>query len=178
MRRKQKKNLITYLTLFFCNRLQGGRFQVTMLLSWLVCIVVILRGIKMAWEEKSIFKQKKNVLHFLIHLPLISTKEIFAHGAEGADVDFSSKWETPIICHKEAPEKAIKNSDIFFILFSNFEEEIIISERDSMTRINKLFSNLKQNQSSLLVWKNNWIFFFLFKSCFWRKKWLFIPTDK
>ena len=58
-------------------------------------------------------------------------------------MDFSSKWETPIICHKEAPEKAIKNSDIFFILFSNFEEEIIISERgDSMTRINKLFSNL------------------------------------
>ena len=60
---------------------------------------------------------KKNVLHFLIHLPLISTKEIFAHGAEGADMDFSSKWETPIICHKEAPQKAIKNSDIFFILF-------------------------------------------------------------
>ena len=80
-------------------------------------------------------------------------------------MDFSSKWETPIICHKEAPEKAIKNSDIFFILFSNFEEEIIISERgDSMTRINKLFSNLGlKKQLNLLL--------FLFKSCFlWEKK--------
>ena len=124
MRRKQKKNLITYLTLFFCNRLQGGRFQVTMLLSWLVCIVVVLRGIKMAWEEKSIFKQqkKKNILHFLIHLPLISTKEIFCTaGREVGCLCFGFLFkmgDSDNLSSGEAPEKPIKNSDIFFILFT------------------------------------------------------------
>ena len=171
------KLIKSYSTPFFCNRLQGGRFQVTMLLSWLVCIVVVLRGIKMAWEEKSIFKQQKKIFYIFWFIYLWSRrKKSFAQQAErwaAYVLDFSSKWETPIICHKEAPEKAIKNSDIFFILFSNFEEEIIISERgDSMTRINKLFSNLGlKKQLNLLL--------FLFKSCFSReKKWLFIPTDK
>ena len=105
-------------------------------------------------------------------------KKSFAQQAErwaAYVLDFSSKWETPIICHKEAPEKAIKNSDIFFILFSNFEEEIIISERgDSMTRINKLFSNL-----GLKTEKTTESSSFLSNLAFHgRKKWLFIPTDK
>ena len=107
----------------FCNRLQGGRFQVTMLLSWLVCIVVVLRGIKMAWEEKSIFKQqKKNILHFLIHLPLISTKEIFCTaGREVGCLCFGFLFkmgDSDNLSSGEAPEKPIKNSDIFFILFT------------------------------------------------------------
>ena len=118
---KQKKNHIQLR--FFFNRLQGGRFQVTMLLSWLVCIVVVLRGIKMAWEEKSIFKQqKKNILHFLIHLPLISTKEIFCTaGREVGCLCFGFLFkmgDSDNLSSGEAPEKPIKNSDIFFILFT------------------------------------------------------------
>ena len=117
------KLIKSYSTPFFCNRLQGGRFQVTMLLSWLVCIVVVLRGIKMAWEEKSIFKQqKKNILHFLIHLPLISTKEIFCTaGREVGCLCFGFLFkmgDSDNLSSGEAPEKPIKNSDIFFILFT------------------------------------------------------------
>ena len=146
------KLIKSYSTPFFCNRLQGGRFQVTMLLSWLVCIVVVLRGIKMAWEEKSIFKQqKKNILHFLIHLPLISTKEIFCTaGREVGCLCFGFLFkmgDSDNLSSGEAAENPLKIR-IYSSFFSRKKEEIIIiilEKKDFMTHINKLFSNLSKH---------------------------------
>ena len=118
---KQKKK--PYSTPFFCNRLEGGRFQVTMLLSWLVCIVVVvLRGIKMAWEEKSIFKQQKKIFYIFWFIYLWSRrKKSFAQQADVGCLccGFLFKMgDSDNLSSGEAPEKPIKNSDIFFILFT------------------------------------------------------------
>ena len=89
-------------------------------------------GSKWPGKKNQSSSSKKKIFYIFWFIYLWSRrKKSFAQQAErwaAYVLDFSSKWETPIICHKEAPEKAIKNSDIFFILFSNFEEEIIISE--------------------------------------------------
>ena len=65
---------------------------------------------------------KKNILHFLIHLPLISTKEIFCTaGREVGCLCFGFLFkmgDSDNLSSGEAPEKPIKNSDIFFILFT------------------------------------------------------------
>ena len=146
------KLIKSYSTPFFCNRLQGGRFQVTMLLSWLVCIVVVLRGIKMAWEEKSIFKQQKKIFYIFWFIYLWSRrKKSFAQQAErwaAYVLDFSSKWETPIICHQERLRKNPLKIRIYSSFFSRKKEEIIIiilEKKDFMTHINKLFSNLSKH---------------------------------
>ena len=125
---KQKKK--PYSTPFFCNRLEGGRFQVTMLLSWLVCIVVVLRGIKMAWEEKSIFKQqKKKYFTFFDSFTFDLDERNLLHSRQmwaASIVDFSSKWETPIICHQERLRKNPLKIRIYSSFFSRKKEEIII----------------------------------------------------
>ena len=125
------KLIKSYSTPFFCNRLQGGRFQVTMLLSWLVCIVVVLRGIKMAWEEKSIFKQQKKKIFYIFWFIYLWSrrKKSFAQQAErwaAYVLDFSSKWETPIICHQERLRKNPLKIRIYSSFFSRKKEEIII----------------------------------------------------
>ena len=127
---KQKKNHIQLR--FFFNRLQGGRFQVTMLLSWLVCIVVvILRGIKMAWEEKSIFKQQKKKIFYIfwfIYLWSPRRKKSFAQQADVGCLycGFLFKMgDSDNLSSGEAPENPLKIR-IYSSFFSRKKEEIII----------------------------------------------------
>ena len=125
---KQKKNHIQLH--FFFNRLQGGRFQVTMLLSWLVCIVVVLRGIKMAWEEKSIFKQQKKIFYifWFIYLWSPRRKKSFAQQADVGCLycGFLFKMgDSDNLSSGEAPENPLKIR-IYSSFFSRKKEEIII----------------------------------------------------
>ena len=73
-------------------------------------------------KNQSSSSKKKNILHFLIHLPLISTKEIFCTaGREVGCLCFGFLFkmgDSDNLSSGEAPEKPIKNSDIFFILFT------------------------------------------------------------
>ena len=125
------KLIKSYSTPFFCNRLQGGRFQVTMLLSWLVCIVVVLRGIKMAWEEKSIFKQQKKKIFYIfwfIYLWSPRRKKSFAQQADVGCLycGFLFKMgDSDNLSSGEAPENPLKIR-IYSSFFSRKKEEIII----------------------------------------------------
>ena len=98
------------------------------------------------------------MLHFLIHLPLISTKEIFCTaGREVGCLCFGFLFkmgDSDNLSSGEAPEKPIKNSDIFFILFTEEGRNhyYYSGKKDFMTHINKLFSNLSKHtiQTSII----------------------------
>ena len=85
----------------------------------------------MAWEEKSIFKQQKKkyftffdsfTFDLLDERNLLHSRQMWAAYV----VDFSSKWETPIICHQERLRKNPLKIRIYSSFFSRKKEEIII----------------------------------------------------
>ena len=121
MRRKQKKNLI-HLN-FFATDSKAAASKLQCCSADLCASSSFFGGSK--WPGKknqSSSSKKKNILHFLIHLPLISTKEIFCTaGREVGCLCFGFLFkmgDSDNLSSGEAPEKPIKNSDIFFILFT------------------------------------------------------------
>ena len=124
------KLIKSYSTPFFCNRLQGGRFQVTML-SWLVCIAVLRSRDQNGLGRKiNLQAAKKKIFYIFWFIYLWSRrKKSFAQQAErwaAYVLDFSSKWETPIICHQERLRKNPLKIRIYSSFFSRKKEEIII----------------------------------------------------
>ena len=95
---------------------------------------------------------KKKIFYIFWFIYLWSRrKKSFAQQAErwaAYVLDFSSKWETPIICHQERLRKNPLKIRIYSSFFSRKKEEIIIiilEKKDFMTHINKLFSNLSKH---------------------------------
>ena len=150
MRRKQKKNLIQFN--FFATDSKAAASKLQCCSADLCASSSFFGGSKWPEKKNQSSSSKKKIFYIFWFIYLWSRrKKSFAQQAErwaAYVLDFSSKWETPIICHQERLRKNPLKIRIYSSFFSRKKEEIIIiilEKKDFMTHINKLFSNLSKH---------------------------------